>query len=274
MEDYEARRNRGLESIKVLSGAENPAALADNIIADNGALGSYALDFVMGDVWARKELSGRDRSIVVLSILATLHQTNQLLFYTQGALNYGLSPEEIREVMTHLSLYAGFPRALDAMAAVNNVLAKAAGASDGKQASDGKEASSGKEALPPAEQFTDEQRMTSGAAVLARLSGADATDPQELLASMVGRLGPIADIGLKHGFGDAWARPQLSRRDRSLVTVSILTALGRGAELEIHIPGAIRHGVTKTELEELMLTAMAYAGAPLAVEAMQIVNQQ
>ena len=140
--------------------------------------------------------------------------------------------------------------------------------------SGGKKPPNGKKALPPAEQFTDEQRMATGAEVLARLSGGDASDPQELLASMVGRLGPIADIGLKHGFGDAWARPQLSRRDRSLVTVSILTALGRAAELEIHIPGAIRHGVTKTELEELMLTAMAYAGAPLAVEGMQIVNQQ
>ena len=256
-----------LESIKALSGADNPAALADHIIADDGALGSYALDFVMGDVWARKELSGRDRSVIVLSILAILHQTNQLPFYTGGALNHGLTPEEIREVMTHLSLYAGFPRALDAMAAVNSVLAKANGAN-------GKKASNDKEALPPAEQFTDEQRMATGAEVLARLSGGDATDPQELLASIVDRLGPIADIGLKHGFGDAWARPQLSRRDRSLVTVSILTALGRGAELEIHIPGAIRHGVTKVELEELMLTAMAYAGAPLAVEAMQIVNQQ
>ena len=261
MQDYEIRRYKGLESIEALSGVDNPAALADHIIADNGALGSYALDFVMGDVWSRKELSGRDRSLIVLSILATLHQTNQLSFYTRGALNHGLTPEEIREVMTHLSLYAGFPRALDAMAAVNSVLKKV-------------EKSPDKKGLPPAEQFTDEQRMTSGTAVLARLSGSDASDPQELLASMVGKLGPIADIGLKHGFGDAWARSQLSRRDRSLVTVSILTALGRAAELEIHIPGAIRHGVTKVELEELMLTALAYVGAPLAVEAMQIVNQQ
>ncbi|HCO60079.1 MAG TPA: carboxymuconolactone decarboxylase family protein, partial [Porticoccaceae bacterium] len=60
-------------------------------------------------------------------------------------------------------------------------------------------------------------------------------------------------------FGEVWARPQLSRRDRSLLVVSVLTVLGRGDELDIHVPAAIRHGVTRTELEELMLTAFAYA---------------
>lgn len=53
---------------------------------------------------------------------------------------------------------------------------------------------------------------------------------------------------------------------RSLLVVSVLAALGRGEELDIHVPAALRHGVTKTELEEVMLTVFAYAGAPLAVE--------
>jgi 4-carboxymuconolactone decarboxylase len=69
------------------------------------------------------------------------------------------------------------------------------------------------------------------------------------------------------------ARPDLSPRDRSLLVVSVLAALGRGDELDIHVPAALRHGVTRTELEEVMLTVFAYAGAPLAVEGIRKVME-
>ena len=107
---------------------------------------------------------------------------------------------------------------------------------------------------------------------MAKLSGNPAADPDKVIAAMAGKLGPLGAYGIDFAFGEVWARSQLSRRDRSLLVVSVLTALGRTEELHIHVPAAIRHGVTKAELEELMLTAFAYVGAPLAVEGMHVVQ--
>lgn len=254
--DHVRRRQRGLDVIATLTGTDKPQAFADTFVASHGALGSFALDFVMGDIWSREQLSRRDRNLIVLTILGALHQTNQLAYYVPGGLNHGLTPVEIREIFTHLAAYAGFPRALDAMAETNRILAELG------------------HPLPPgglgeSDRLSDAERRARGAEVMARLAGNDSPNPDEVLAAMAGKLGPLGEYGIDFAFGEVWARQQLSRRDRSLVVVSILTALGRGDELDIHVPAAVRHGVTKTELEELMLTVFAYAGAPLAVEGMR-----
>lgn len=258
--DFTTRRNRGLDVLRSLTGSQDPQKLADQLEAENGALGSFALDFVLGDIWSRDGLSRRDRNLIVLSILGALQLTEQFDYYVPGGLNHGLTPTEIREILTHLAAYAGFPRALNAMAAANKILAKLGHGPDGGK-------------LAPAEKFTDAERRRRGAEVMARLAGTNGPDPnQDLSVLVAGKLGPLNAYGLDFAFGEVWARPELSRRDRSLVVVSILTALGRPDELKIHIPAAIRHGVTKPELEELMLTAFAYAGAPLAVEGMLLVQ--
>lgn len=254
--DQEQRRARGLESLQIIAGTQGAAAtaeLAARLERENGALGSFAIDFVMGEIWSREQLSRRDRNLVVLAILGAIHQTNQFAYYVPGGIRNGLTPEEIREIFIHLSGYAGFPRALDAMAEANRLLAELG---HGLPA----------EGLPPAQRLTGAERRQRSIEVMTRLSGKDSGDAAKLLEGIAGNLGPLAGAGVDFAFGEIWARPQLSRRDRSLLVVSVLTALGRGDELDIHVPAALRHGVTKTELEEVMLTVFAYAGAPLAVE--------
>ena len=73
---------------------------------------------------------------------------------------------------------------------------------------------------------------------------------------------------MDYAFGDVWSRPQLSRRDRSLVVVSALTALNLKHELEIHIGAGLNHGLTPTEIEEVMMTMVAYGGFPKAIDGM------
>lgn len=250
--DQRVRREQGLRSLSALTGTSTTEAaeLATKLERENGALGTFAVDFVMGEIWSREQLSRRDRNLVVLAILGAIHQTNQLAYYVPGGIRNGLTAEEIREIFVHLSGYAGFPRALDAMAEANRLLAKMG--------------------HPPpaeaAERLTGEQRRARSIEVMTRLSGQESADAGKLLEGIAGKLGPLADAGVDFAFGEIWARPQLSRRDRSLLVVSVLAALGRDDELDIHVPSALRHGVTKTELEEVMLTVFAYAGAPLAVE--------
>ena len=99
-------------------------------------------------------------------------------------------------------------------------------------------------------------------------------DPDEGLAAVKSQLGDLGAMAVEFLFAEVWSREELSRRDRSLVVVSALTALGRKDELDIHVPGAIHHGVTKEELEELMLMLSAYAGFPFAVEGMRVIVEK
>ncbi len=68
-------------------------------------------------------------------------------------------------------------------------------------------------------------------------------------------------------FGDVWERPGLSKRDRSLITVSSLVALNRTEQLRFHIPRALENGVTKDELIEVITHLAFYSGWPTAVSA-------
>jgi 4-carboxymuconolactone decarboxylase len=71
-------------------------------------------------------------------------------------------------------------------------------------------------------------------------------------------------------FGMIWSRPGLAIRDRSLVTVSQLAALGKSEELKAHLRGALNVGLTKEELVEALMQTAVYAGVPAAVEALRV----
>jgi 4-carboxymuconolactone decarboxylase len=68
-------------------------------------------------------------------------------------------------------------------------------------------------------------------------------------------------------WGDIWQRPGLDLKTRSMITVAVLTALGRQHELRGHVRGAINNGVTPHELQEILLHTGVYSGMPSAVEA-------
>jgi 4-carboxymuconolactone decarboxylase len=68
-------------------------------------------------------------------------------------------------------------------------------------------------------------------------------------------------------FGDVWERPQLSKRDRSLITCTALVAMGRTEQFNTHFPRALANGVTREELIEMITHLAFYAGWPAAVTA-------
>ncbi|MDF1791586.1 MAG: carboxymuconolactone decarboxylase family protein [Thalassobaculaceae bacterium] len=71
-------------------------------------------------------------------------------------------------------------------------------------------------------------------------------------------------------FGDIWARPGLERKTRSLLCLSMLTALGKSAELGLHVRGALTNGCTVEEIKETLLQAAVYCGLPAAVDAYRV----
>src|SRR6476469_7942713 len=94
------------------------------------------------------------------------------------------------------------------------------------------------------------------------------------------RRSPFADVAPALGeytdnvlFGDAWERPGLSKRDRSLITVATLIALYRTNELPFHLKFALENGLTKGELAEAITHLAFYAGWPTAATAVSIARQ-
>lgn len=223
-----------------------------------GAMGSYGIYFAMGDVWSRPGLSRRDRSLIILPIIAIIAREEEFRLHVRAGMNHGLSREEILEIILHMGVYAGFPRGIRATALANEVFR----ALDGGRPLP---------PLPPAEKKSLDQRRRDGKDVYRTLSGR--TDVDQAAVDMEKHLGLVGQMGIDFLFGELWARPQLSRRDRSLITCSVLAALGRTDQLKFHIPGALNHGVTPVELEELCMMMSVYGGWPAGVAAMLILKE-
>lgn len=97
------------------------------------AFGDFAPDFVhltddvlFGQAWPRTELAAKDRSLVTVSVLAALGATEQLIFHLGLAKQNGNSETELIEAITHIAFYAGWPRAMSAMAVAKQVFAEPA----------------------------------------------------------------------------------------------------------------------------------------------------
>jgi 4-carboxymuconolactone decarboxylase len=84
---------------------------------------------------------------------------------------------------------------------------------------------------------------------------------------------PFQDLITRYAWGEIWTRPGLPRATRSLITLAMLIALNRPEELRMHVRAAIRNGVTREQLQELLLHSSIYCGVPAANEAFHIAQQ-
>ncbi|MDR5752384.1 MULTISPECIES: carboxymuconolactone decarboxylase family protein [unclassified Caballeronia] len=90
------------------------------------------------------------------------------------------------------------------------------------------------------------------------------TNAVQVMGDIAPKLAELSDDVL---FGDIWERPELSKRDRSLITCAALVVQGRTEQMNSHFPRAIKNGVTQEELVELITHLAFYAGWPSAVTA-------
>ena len=81
------------------------------------------------------------------------------------------------------------------------------------------------------------------------------------------------DFLTRYAWGEVWTRPGLDRHARSMITLAALTALGREGELELHVRGAVRNGLTHEEIAEVLLHTAVYAGVPAANAAFAIAQR-
>lgn len=76
---------------------------------------------------------------------------------------------------------------------------------------------------------------------------------------------PFHDVMTRYCFGETWNRPAMGRRDRSLITIAMLIALGKEMEIKMHVKGGIANGLTVAEIQEVVLHSMIYCGVPASV---------
>jgi 4-carboxymuconolactone decarboxylase len=94
--------------------AAPPSARRDRLVPNFPKLVEMTNEYVYGDVWERKQLSKRDRSMVTIAALVALGWQEQLNSHIQRGLGNGLTREEIAEIVTHLAMYSGWPSAMTA----------------------------------------------------------------------------------------------------------------------------------------------------------------
>lgn len=116
----QTRYERGLAKLAQVDGKAG-----EEVVALLGDLGHYIVEFAFGDIYSRDALSLRDRQIATVAMLTALGgREPQLRLHLGAALNVGLSPQEIEEIIIHTVSYAGFPTAINAMRLLQEVLAE------------------------------------------------------------------------------------------------------------------------------------------------------
>ena len=114
-----SRRELGLDVLRTLN-ADDPAAEA-NLRGRAGDLADSVLDFALGEVWQGAALDRKARSLLVVAMLASLGRLGPLRGHIRGALNHGATPDQLVETLKMVSVYAGFPAAVEAWPVVMEV---------------------------------------------------------------------------------------------------------------------------------------------------------
>jgi 4-carboxymuconolactone decarboxylase len=101
--------------------------------------------------------------------------------------------------------------------------------------------------------------------------GAEYVDASMALADDFNR--PMQELVTEACWNGIWNRPGLSRRDRSLLNLAMLTVMNRPHELKLHLKGALNNGVTREEIREVLLQAAIYGGMPAGVDGFRIARE-
>ena len=234
--------------------AENPATQERkskpmHTVNDTGAVAPALEKYAQGplaDLWKRPGLTPRDRSIVTIAALIARNQTVEMPYYFNLALDNGVKPREVSEIITHLAFYSGWGNAMSAVTAAKGVFAQRKIGADQLPAPS--------PAPLPLNKDAEEKRAAG-------------------VEQQFGKVGPgIVQYTTDVLFRDLWLRPDLAPRDRSLVTVSALIASGQVAQITYHLGRAMDSGLTAEQAGEVVTHLAFYAGWPNAFSALPVVK--
>ena len=201
--------------------------------------------FIFGEVSYTGSLDDRMRELITVTVLVVNQTLPQLKAHVGASLNVGCAPEEIREAVYQCAPFVGFPKTLNAIAAMNEVFSERGVSLP----------------LPDAATVTEEDRVKKGLALQEALYG---TEIKDRYAWLPGEFAEAVPRWLTElCFSDFMTRKGLDGKTRELLTVVILAAMG-GAEVQVrsHVEGALKAGNTAEEIVCALAHAMPYMGVP------------
>jgi 4-carboxymuconolactone decarboxylase len=211
------------------------------------ALQRYQQETLDNGLWTRPGLSARDRSVVTVAAVVTRNQVGLMPEQIRRALDNGVKPAELSEIITHLAFYAGWGNAMAAVDAARPIYAERGIGADQLPAAN--------PTLLPLDKEQEARRAASVEQTTGPASPGLVRDTTEVL------------------FGDLWLRPDLAPRDRSLVTVSALISAGQVAQMPFHLNRAMDNGLSREEASEVISHLAYYAGWPNAFSAAPVARE-
>lgn len=220
---------------------------SDELETVSPALAKYTHSGALADLWKRPGLSPRDRSIVTLAVLITHGQISNLHDHVVRALDNGVKPREIAEIITHLAFYSGWEQAMSAIPPTREAFAARA---------------------------VESSTLAFNTAPRLPLDEASEAQRKSRVEQAFGAVAPgVLDFTTNTLFRDLWLRPNLTPRDRSLVTVSALVTSGQVAQMTFHLNRAMDNGLTQEEASEVFTQLAFYAGWPNVFSALPVAKE-
>jgi 4-carboxymuconolactone decarboxylase len=249
------RYERGLAALRALD-AEASQAVQDGLKAISPEMGRFIIEFAYGDVYSRPGLDSKSRQVATIAALAALgNAAPQLKFHIGAALNIGLSPDEIVEVMYVTAVFAGFPAALNGVNAAREVFtAKGVSVS-----------------LNTSSSARTDTRRERGLEAVNRTSKGAGERVIESLADIAPEMGHfIVDFS----YGDIISRDILSPKHKEIAMIAICVAKGTmEPQMKVQIHAALNVGCARQEIVELMTHMAVYSGFPSALNGLNVARQ-
>jgi len=259
-DDGTQRYRRGLEVLLAVNGEGHLRPLE----AISPDLARWSIEFAFGEALSRDGLEPKARHLAIISMLAATGNRDEALdFHLKAALKQGLSPVEIAEALMQLSVYAGFPAALNAFGLAQRAFSADRGATAITAPSAAAQLSESREL-----------RRERGLATLAQTSGASG---EAVIRSFDDIAPDIGRMIVEHSYGDVFSRPGIDPKTRELTACAALAAVATKtaeAPLRVHINAALNAGASRKEVLETLLNLAPYSGYPVVQQAVQIAGEE
>jgi len=246
-----AETRRAGETLRDAIFQDTEAALANRA----GGFDELMAELVYANVWARPGLSRPDRMACTVAVLCAMQNPTQLRRHVAAALDLGLTPRAIVEILIQTGIYRGFAASESALEAALEVFAQRGVVLDGEPARN-----DGLAAL-----------AERGAALQAALHGARRNDGHAAPDNPV--TGTVYPLVVQYAYGEIWDRPGLDRRLRALCAVACFAALNHDILLRKFAVSALNVGASKAEVIEAVIQSGPYGGFAFMLKGLSIVGE-
>jgi 4-carboxymuconolactone decarboxylase len=259
--DGAGRGSTGRDMLERLAGGDGQDYF-DRFAATAPDLAQLSINFAFGEALARDGLEHKSKLLAIVAMLASSgNRSDALRLHLAGALANGVTREEIIELLIQLSVYRGFPAALNAFSVARSVFAL------------------GVQPLQvdipaPVDTESRTDRLERGKALLAKSSAASGDAVVRSFDDIAPDLGRMI---VEHSYGEVFSRKGIDLKTRELSACAALAAIGSATTetpLRVHINAALNVGASREEIIETLVNLAAYSGYPATQQAIRIAAEE